>query len=146
MSARHLSRATALALHAAFAAYGFMGMLALGLSYILVPMFALAPAPAERPAWASLAVAALGLLFAGIAALDIATTALRPPRSPPESPPQSCICGSMRSALATGMRHHLAAVHARPRGVGMMVASLVLALVVVPERPSTASPRSSVSC
>src|SRR5205814_3869612 len=34
------ARGTALALHAAFAGYGFMGMLVLGLSYILVPMFA----------------------------------------------------------------------------------------------------------
>ncbi len=38
--AAHRAR-SALALHVVFAAYGFMGMLALGLSYILVPMFAL---------------------------------------------------------------------------------------------------------
>jgi hypothetical protein len=60
-----IDRATAIALHVVFAAYGFMGMLALGLSYIVVPMFALSAAP--EPAWASFAVA-LALLLAGIAA------------------------------------------------------------------------------
>ena len=48
---------TALALHVAFAAYGFMGLLALGLSYILVPMFALGATPDERLAIASCALA-----------------------------------------------------------------------------------------
>ncbi len=60
-----IDRATAIALHVAFAGYGFMGMLALGLSYIVVPMFALSAPPAERPAWASFALAALALLLAG---------------------------------------------------------------------------------
>ena len=38
-------RATVLTLHLALATYGFMGMLALGLSYVLVPMFALGDSP-----------------------------------------------------------------------------------------------------
>lgn len=48
--------------HAILAVYGFMGMLALGFSYVLVPMFGLAPAPSERAALAS-----LGLGIGGIA-------------------------------------------------------------------------------
>ena len=47
-------RQTALGLHVAFAGYGFMGMLVMGFSYILVPMFALADNPAPR--WANLSV------------------------------------------------------------------------------------------
>lgn len=70
-------RSTALALHAVFAAYGFMGLLALGLSYILVPMFALAAAPDERQALGSAALAAAALLLAGAAALGIFPQPLR---------------------------------------------------------------------
>ena len=51
----------AAATHMLVAGYGFMGLFALGFSYVLVPMFVLAPAPAVRPALASLALAVLGL-------------------------------------------------------------------------------------
>jgi hypothetical protein len=53
--------------HFVLAAFGFMGLLALGFSYVLVPMFALSRAPPARPAWASLAfaVAAVGTACAG---------------------------------------------------------------------------------
>jgi len=71
-----LARPTALALHIAFAAYGFMGMLALGLSYILVPMFALSAAPDDRPALASAGLAATALVLAGIASFDVAAQPL----------------------------------------------------------------------
>ena len=47
------SRDAVLAVHAVWAPYGFMGMLVLGLSYILVPMFALADRPGEREQLAS---------------------------------------------------------------------------------------------
>ncbi len=72
-----LDRTSALAVHIAFALYGFMGALALGLSYILVPMFALAPAPSERQAVAScaLAIAALALIL--LAAFGVAPQTLR---------------------------------------------------------------------
>lgn len=72
-----MDRATGLALHVAFAAYGLMGMLALGFSYILVPMFALSAAPPERRALVSCALAALALVLAGAAALGLAPQALR---------------------------------------------------------------------
>src|SRR5690606_32256905 len=53
--------------HFILAAFGFMGLLALGFSYVLVPMFALSRAPPSGPAWASLslAVAAIGLACVG---------------------------------------------------------------------------------
>ncbi len=50
-------------LHMVAATYGFMGLLAIGLSQFLLPMFALSPAPAPRVAKRTLiaAVAALGI-------------------------------------------------------------------------------------
>lgn len=47
--------------HAILAAFGFMGMLALGFSYVLVPMFGLAPAPPDRAALTSFGFAVAGL-------------------------------------------------------------------------------------
>jgi len=57
------------AAHAILAVYGFMGMLALGFSYVLVPMFGLAPAPSTRAALASFAFAAAGLALGVIGAV-----------------------------------------------------------------------------
>ncbi len=57
------------AAHAILAIYGFMGMLALGFSYVLVPMFGLAPAPSTRAAMASSALAAAGLALGVAGAL-----------------------------------------------------------------------------
>lgn len=57
------------ATHAILAVYGFMGMLALGFSYVLVPMFGLAPAPSERAALASLGLGAAGLALGVAGAL-----------------------------------------------------------------------------
>jgi hypothetical protein len=53
--------------HLALGGFGFMGMLALGFSHVLVPMFALAPAPPARASFAGwgLSVAALALGAAG---------------------------------------------------------------------------------
>jgi hypothetical protein len=67
-----LDRSVALALHVAVAVYGFMGMLSLGLSYILVPMFALAKAPDERWVLVSCALGAAALALASCAALGLA--------------------------------------------------------------------------
>lgn len=65
-------RMAALALHRVFAPWGFMGMLALGFSYILVPMFTLADTPRERH---QLAVALLSLLALVLAALGFTVAA-----------------------------------------------------------------------
>lgn len=50
--------------HVAFAAYGFMGLLALGLSNFLLPMLALAPPPPPRLAFAVLFMSIPALLLA----------------------------------------------------------------------------------
>lgn len=55
--------------HLVLAAYGFMGLLALGISQFLLPMFALAPAPAPRAARIALALACTGILLAALALL-----------------------------------------------------------------------------
>jgi hypothetical protein len=53
--------------HLVLAAYGFMGLLAMGLSQFLLPMFAIARPPSPRAAYASLA-AALGAIALALAA------------------------------------------------------------------------------
>jgi hypothetical protein len=67
-----LPRAGALGLHIPFAGYGFMGLLVLGLSYILVPMFALADNPPARASLLSAAAAGSGLLLAAADAAGLA--------------------------------------------------------------------------
>jgi hypothetical protein len=60
--------ATALA-HMILGGFGFMGMLALGFSHVLVPMFALSGAPAKRPAYAAFAAAAVAIVLGTTGAL-----------------------------------------------------------------------------
>ncbi|MFN3655633.1 MAG: hypothetical protein ACK4UO_00095 [Pseudolabrys sp.] len=57
--------------HLILGGFGFMGLLVLGFSHILVPMFALAAAPAKRPSFAGFAAATAALLLGtGGALLD----------------------------------------------------------------------------
>ena len=49
--------------HMLVAAYGFMGLLAFGFSYVLVPMFALTQVPGQKWALASLGIGAIGLVI-----------------------------------------------------------------------------------
>jgi len=55
--------------HLIIATYGFMGMLALGFSHVLIPMFALSPAPDKRLGRASFGAALAGLIMAAAGAL-----------------------------------------------------------------------------
>jgi len=55
--------------HAILGGFGFMGLLVLGFSYILIPMFALSPAPNERQSGLSLSLILCGLALAVPAAL-----------------------------------------------------------------------------
>ncbi len=59
-----LDRGAFAAAHLVLAAYGFMGLLALGLSQFLLPMFAVSPAPSARAALAALGAAAGAILLA----------------------------------------------------------------------------------
>ena len=65
-----LDRAAIALAHLVLASYGFMGLLALGLSCFMLPMFALAPPPSGRLAIATL-VAALAALVVALAAIAL---------------------------------------------------------------------------
>ncbi len=130
-----LDRSAALALHLVFAVFGFMGLLSFGLSYILVPMFALAPAPAPRPSLVSavLAMAAIALAAAAgvgaaqplrLAALAIGAIAV------------ALHLRLMHGALRSGMRRSLGLSFTMIRlAWAMLVASLALALAIVLAAP-----------
>jgi hypothetical protein len=55
--------------HLILGGFGFMGFLALGFSHVLVPMFALASAPARRPSFVGFLLAISALLLATLGAL-----------------------------------------------------------------------------
>jgi hypothetical protein len=62
--------------HMILGGFGFMGFLALGFSHVLVPMFALAAAPAKRPSFVGFALALAGLALGTLGALTNSTLAL----------------------------------------------------------------------
>ncbi|MCD6682077.1 MAG: hypothetical protein LT102_15770 [Burkholderiaceae bacterium] len=138
-----IERSSALALHVAFAAYGFMGMLALGLAYILVPMFALSTAPDETQVRVSAGLAALALVLAGLGAFaDAAAWALRVAALVAAGAAVALHLKLVLLALRTGMRRELGRSFRLVRTAwGLLVASLVLALavVVVPDAPLLAT-------
>jgi hypothetical protein len=92
--------------HMLLGGFGFMGLLLLGFSHILVPMFALAPAPAKRPSVATCAAAIGALALGTIGALTASRVMLT----------SAALLGLaaaggylflMYRALATGMRKRL---------------------------------------
>ena len=92
--------------HMLLGAFGFMGMLALGFSHVLVPMFALSSAPKSRMAQAAFAFAAATVVVAVAGALLGESSVLA----------AACALGFvamclhlrlMHLALATGMRKRL---------------------------------------
>jgi hypothetical protein len=68
-------RAFALA-HMILGGFGFMGMLAIGFSHVLVPMFALAAAPAKRAAFTAFVLAAAAVTSGSAGALIDSTAML----------------------------------------------------------------------
>lgn len=70
------ARDTVLGLHRLMAPYGFIGLFSLGLSYVLVPMFVLADAPAERHQLTALVLLVAGLALAGLAVSGVGPAAL----------------------------------------------------------------------
>jgi hypothetical protein len=62
--------------HMILGGFGFMGLLALGFSHVLVPMFALAAAPAKTPSIAGLLLAIAGILGGTLGALTGSTVFL----------------------------------------------------------------------
>lgn len=101
------ARPAALAQHLSLAAYGFMGLLALGLSHILVPMFALGPAPAVRPALASCALAGVALVVAVAAGAGVAPHWLWPAAVAAGALAVGAHLWLMRQCLRAGLRREL---------------------------------------
>jgi hypothetical protein len=98
------ARDVALALHVPFAAYGFMGMLALGLSYILVPMFALSRGPDVRRALTSCAFGAIALVLVAAATFGTSSIGLRLAAIVAGAAAVAMHLRLMQIALRTGMR------------------------------------------
>jgi hypothetical protein len=134
------SRSSAIVLHLAFGAYGFMGLLVLGFSYILVPMFALADSPPHRPAIASLARAAL--VLAELAAAYRAAAVVLPAAAIAGAGALALHVRLMRQALRSGLRRQLGRpfvlVHVGWAGLG---ASLVAGLALALQGPAAAFER-----
>jgi hypothetical protein len=125
-------RDAVLAVHAVWAPYGFMGMLVLGLSYILVPMFALADRPAEREQLASWALALAALALAGIAVFTQATFAVRVAALAAGSVAAAMHLRLMLRTLKAGMRRELGRSFTLVKiGWGGLAGSLALAWAMV---------------
>jgi len=63
------NHAAAALAHMILGGFGFMGLLALGFSHVLVPMFALAAAPAKAPSFVGLMLAVLAVVLGAVGAL-----------------------------------------------------------------------------
>ncbi len=127
-----------LALHRLLAPFGFMGLLALGLAYILVPMFALAHSPADTRQLVAGGAALAALALASVAAFGVAPRVLQP---------AAWACGAlavalhlrlMFAALRSGMRRALGRSFVLVKaGWGALVLALLLALPLVAGAGST---------
>ncbi len=92
--------------HMLLGGFGFMGLLALGLSHILVPMFALAPAPAKQLSFATFA-AAVGALALGTIGALTASRVMLTSAALIGLAATGAYLSLMYRALATGMRKRL---------------------------------------
>jgi hypothetical protein len=125
------SHAALTAIHLVLASYGFMGGLALGFSFILVPMFALARSNAERSGLASfaLSLAAMVLAVAGLASGLDGLTALAAATGLAGA---GCYLAAMAATLKSGMRKRLGLSFALIRAAWLFLPlSLVLGLGLV---------------
>ena len=100
-------RQLTLPLHLLFAPFGFMGLLALGLSYVLVPMFALSQPPSEATQLASCGCIVAALLLAAAAVIGVLPDLSRALAWTLGSTGVLLHLHLMRRALATGMRKEL---------------------------------------
>ena len=62
--------------HMILGGFGFMGLLVMGFSHVLVPMFALAAAPPSRPSFIAFALAAAAVMLGSVGALADSTPTL----------------------------------------------------------------------
>lgn len=128
--------------HVAFAVYGFMGLMAMGLSLVLVPMFALAPAPPARPAGWALGYAVAGLVAATAPAFGIDSLVLSTGSLVAGAIALTIHLRLLRSTLNAGMRKQLGRPFVLIRlGWAGWVASLGLAIAMRSEALSSAFER-----
>jgi len=114
-------------MHMILAAYGFMGMLALGIGNILVPMFALSPSPPARSGWLSFALALVALLIT-LAGLMTGVREVLLPGVLAGLAAVAFHLYAMRWSLANGMRKNLGLSFVVIKlGWAMLVLSLILA-------------------
>jgi hypothetical protein len=112
--------------HMILGGFGFMGLLALGFSHVLIPMFALASAPPKHPSYASFAAASTAVILGALGALagsrNLLTLAL--------------LCGLaaagmhlwlMQHVLSTGMRKRLGLSFMLVRAAWIMLPATLLA-------------------
>lgn len=92
--------------HLILAGFGFMGFLAIGFSYVLVPMFALSGAPRQTWSFAALALAITALL-AGVAGALVADTIWLTVAALSGLVATAIHLAQMRQVLRTGMRKRL---------------------------------------
>ncbi len=131
------SRETWLGLHRVFGPYGFMGMLALGLSSILVPMFALGDPPSDRIQTASCALAVVALLLGALGALGFAPRALGSAALLAGFAAVAIHLREMARVLTTGMRRELGRSFTLVKiGWAGLMLSLVLAAGVLLGAPA----------
>jgi hypothetical protein len=96
-----------LMLHITAAVFGFMGLLALGLSNVLVPMFALAPVPNERTQLAIAALCALALALAVPVAFELWSPQALLWAIAPAAAATAWHVASMHSVMRQGLRRDL---------------------------------------
>ncbi|UCE32710.1 MAG: hypothetical protein JSW68_07435 [Burkholderiales bacterium] len=117
------------ALHLIAGTFGFMGMLAVGLSYILLPMFALSAMPQERAQIASGAAALAAVVLGATAAFGFAPVVLRLAALVAGGFALALHLRLMRVTLATGMRPELGR-SLRLMRLGWWAAALTLGLAL----------------
>lgn len=100
-------RQLTLPLHLLFAPLGFMGLLALGLSYLLVPMFALSQSPSERAQLVSCGLIVAALVLAAAAVFGFVPDFARALAWTAGATGVLLYLDQMRRALASGMRKEL---------------------------------------
>lgn len=129
-------RAVLVTLHVLFGPFGFLGLLVLGLSYVLVPMFALSDVPSPRGQLASAALAIGALTLGSCAALGVGGRAAWVLALAAALAAVVVHVHLMRVTLRMGMRRNLGRSIALVKiGWGGLVASLAFGAAVVFEAP-----------
>lgn len=127
-----LGRDAALALHVLAGVFGVMGLLALGLSYILLPMFALSPSPAEPDQRAAGLAALAAIVLGAAAAFGAAPWAWRLAAIAAGALALGLHLRLVRRSLAQGLRRDLGRALGLMRlGWASLAAALALALAQV---------------